>query len=168
MDLDHIELNPDLVADLYSSHLIQQNEAVAPTTPKSSKKNDWTYIGNNEKNILLLVNYPDQVELNKLQHSFLNNMLSACKISLSDVVVMNLSQNPNADHKKLQVYFKSQIILLFDIEPSSFGLPLNFPHFQVQTFANCTFLFTPSIEELEGDKVLKSKLWVCLRRIFGI
>ncbi|HVT84528.1 MAG TPA: hypothetical protein VHD35_04970 [Chitinophagaceae bacterium] len=168
MDLDHIELNPDLVANLYSSHLIQQNVTADSATPKSSKKSIWTYIGNNEKNILLLVNYPGQAELNKQQQSFLNNMLAACKISLSDVAVMNFGQNPSADHKNLQEYFKSQIIILFDIEPSSFGLPLSFPHFQVQSFANCTFLFTTSIEELEKDKVLKSKLWVCLRRIFGI
>mgnify|MGYP001598367340 FL=1 len=168
MDLNHIELNPDLVADLYSSHLIQQNEAVAPTTPKSSKKSDWIYIGNNEKNVLLLVNYLNQKELTPQQLSFLNKMMKACKITLSDVALMNMSQNPDANYKILQEYFKSQIVLLFGIEPISFGLPLSFPHFQVQSFANCSFLFTPAIEELEKDDVLKSKLWVCLRRIFSI
>jgi hypothetical protein len=168
MDLNHIELNPDLVAELYSSHLIKQNETVALTTPKSSKKSDWTYIGNNEKNILMLVNYPNQKELNLQQVSFLNKILKACKITFPDIAVMNMSQNPGANYKILQEYFKSQIVLLFDIEPSSFGLPLSFPHFQIQTFANCTFLFSPAIEELEKDDVLKSKLWVCLRRIFSI
>jgi hypothetical protein len=47
-------------------------------------------------------------------------------------------------------------------------LPLNFPHYQIQPFANCSFLYTPSLSEVETDKVQKSKLWVALRRLFNI
>jgi len=47
-------------------------------------------------------------------------------------------------------------------------MPLSFPEFQVQAFNNCIFLHTPVLEVLETDKVLKSKLWVCLKRMFGV
>lgn len=168
MSLDQIQLTPGLISELYSKILTEIKETDAGLRKQSPEESEWNYIGENGKKILLLVNYPEQVQLTNMQFSFINNMLSACKISLQDVVLMNRTQNVKANHKKLIEYFQSKIILLFGIEPDSFGLPLNFPHFQVQNFSNCTFLFIPAIEDLENDKVLKSKLWVCLRRIFGI
>jgi hypothetical protein len=64
--------------------------------------------------------------------------------------------------------FSSKIIFLFGIDPVSFGLPVNFPQFQLQPFASATFLFSPPLDELRKDELLKSKLWVCLRRLFAI
>jgi hypothetical protein len=164
MDLNHIDLTPSLVSALFPGSLIETQEHSAP----SHKKNTWNYTGNNQKNILLLLNYPGETELSKKQHAFLEKMMNACSISYDDLALMNLNQNPGANYKNLHEYFKSKIVLLFNIEPSSFGLPISFPQFQVQSFATSTFLFIPAIEELEKDNILESKLWVCLRRIFGI
>jgi len=61
-----------------------------------------------------------------------------------------------------------RIVFLFGLNPIDFGLPVGFPQFQVQTVAGCTFLYAPAIEESRTDKLLKSKLWVSLRSIFGI
>lgn len=99
---------------------------------------------------------------------FLKRMFEACKINFSDIALMNISQNPEADYNKLYKFFESRVIILFDIEPSSLGIPLSFPQFQVQPFGNCLFLFTPSIEKLEEDSLQRSKLWICLKRIFNI
>ena len=70
--------------------------------------------------------------------------------------------------RNLLTFFKSKIVLLFAVEPASFGLPMSFPHFQIQPFAGNSFLFSPSLKELENDKMLKSKLWVCLKRLFNL
>ena len=169
MDLNHIELPLSLIADLYKSSLIEANPDVAKLQPErlaTGKK--WNYLGNNGKNILIIVKYENSFNLPDEQLVFLTNMLSACKISIGDTVILNLNNYPGASFKDLQSHFKSKIVFLYGVEPAAFGLPVNFPHFQVQSFSNCTFLFTPSLEELEKDKVLKSKLWVCLRRMFSI
>jgi hypothetical protein len=59
-------------------------------------------------------------------------------------------------------------MILLGLTPEEFEMPLNFPEFQVQPFNNCTFLHAPMLEVLEADKVLKSKLWVCLKKMFGM
>jgi hypothetical protein len=87
---------------------------------------------------------------------------------LADVAVVNLNNQPKSSYKELVAFFKSRIVLLFAVEPASFGLPMSFPHFQIQPFAGNSFLFSPSLKELENDKVLKSKLWVCLKRLFNL
>ena len=170
MELNHIELPPFLVAELYKNSIIEtsdnnvtfEQEKISPSNVKLK------YLGNNEKNILIIVEYNNAVHLPDEQLNFLTNMLAACKLGIGDTAIVNINKNSQMTYKESLDFFKSKIILLFGVEPSAFGLPVNFPHFQVQTFSGKTYLFTPALDDVEKDKVIKSKVWVCLRRIFGI
>ena len=95
-------------------------------------------------------------------------MLGACRLSLDDVGIVNSSNAPSAFYKAMMEKFASTTTLLFGLTPQEFEMPVNFPEFQVQNFNNCTFLHAPVLERLETDKILKSKLWVSLRKIFNL
>ena len=168
MDLNGIDLPAIVITDLYKSSLIEIPKDKTKQKNLSVDNNEWKSLGSNLKNILVIVDYKDAIHLKNEHLDFLISMLSACKLSLEDVSIVNINNYPKAHYKELTDYFKSKIIFLFDVDPVAFGLPVSFPQFQVQLFSASTFLFTPSLNELQKDKVLKSKLWVCLRRIFGI
>jgi hypothetical protein len=174
MNLNHIQLPASVVAHLYKNSLIETDhdspaEPVVFSLKKTDKSsNKWKYLGENRKNILIAVNYNDTVFLPDEELSFLTNMLAACKLSLADVAIVNRANHDDINYKELIAQFSSRIIFLFGIDPVSFGLPVSFPHFQLQPFASATFLFSPSLEECNKDGLLKSKLWVCLRRLFSI
>jgi hypothetical protein len=174
MDLNHIELPLSVVADLYHSSLIETGEAPvkfqpeAIITEKKTIATSWKWLGENRKNILIIVNYPDVVHLPDDELIFFTGILGACKLSIGDVAIVNLNNHHGTSYKELINHFKSKTLFLFGVDPDVFGLPMSFPHFQVQEFASRSFLFIPTLKELEDDKILKSKLWVCLRRIFGI
>jgi hypothetical protein len=125
-------------------------------------------LGENRKNILIVVNHNNVVYLPDDELNFLTGILGACKLSIGDVAIVNLNNHSGASYKELINYFKSKNIFLFGVEPATFGLPMSFPHFQLQSFGNNSFLFSPVLKDLENDKLLKSKLWVCLKRVFGI
>lgn len=173
MELNNIQLPEGLLADLYRSSLVETAEnvpaisTVAEETDAASVS-EWQCLGNNQKNILIVVHYPDAMYLPDAALTFLTTMLGACKLGLNDVALVNIKNYPDASYKEMNSFFKSKIVLLFDIEPASFGLPINFPAYQLQAFANATFLFSPSLTELENDKLQKSKLWVCLKRLFNL
>src|SRR5262249_17521429 len=120
------------------------------------------------KNILVVVNSNEAIHLPDNELAFLTGILGACKLSIMDVAIINLNNHADASHKELVSFFKSKTVFLFDIEPAAFGLPVNFPHYQLQLFSNSSFLYSPSLKELENDKLQKSKLWVCLRRLFNV
>jgi hypothetical protein len=128
----------------------------------------WKFLGDHQKNVLLLVRYPDAVHIPDQQLSFITSVLGACKLGLADVAILNLAHAPSAIYKDVVEQFRSRVILMFDITPEGFSLPVHFPEFQVQPFNNIHFLHTPSLESMEADKILKSKLWVSLRRIFEV
>ena len=173
MNINDIQLPAKLVADLYRSSLVETdgNHPSDPSTEKMEETGsgtEWKWLGDNRRNILVIVQQTDAVHLPDKELDFLTAMLSACKLGLADVAIVNRNNHPQASYKELAGFFKSKIVLLFDVEPAAFGLPINFPHYQLQAFANATFLFSPSLSELENDKLQKSKLWVCLKRLFNL
>lgn len=179
MDLNNINLPSSVVADFYKSSLVDTGEiaAKAPQPVVSVEQpviaaqqpatKGLRFLGDNKKNILVVVNSDQTVHLPDEELQFLTKLLSACKLSLADVAIVNINQQA-ITYKELLAALKGRSALLFDIEPSAFGLPMSFPHFQIQPFASCSFLYSPSLKELENDKLLKSKLWVSLQRLFGL
>jgi hypothetical protein len=100
---------------------------------------------------------------------FLTKMLGACKLNMADVAIINHATAPVAiDQLKVQLQPKS--LLLFGVEPADIQLPISFPPFKEQAYAGTTYLFTPSLtalnQETEEAKLLKRKLWECLKRMF--
>lgn len=179
MDLNHIKLPVALINDLYKTVLVEPvlntgvKEVTAPVekpviTGNQAKAPEWKSLGSNEKNILIIVSYADAVYLPDNDLNFLTVVLNACKLSLADVAVLNRFHYPDASYKELIAYFKSRVVLLFGIEPAAIDLPINFPHYQIQSFNKATFLFTPALEAMEKDKLEKSKLWVSLKRLFNV
>jgi hypothetical protein len=102
------------------------------------------------------------------QLNFITGALTACKLGLADVAILNISHTPSGKYKEIYNEFKSKVTILFGVTPAEFEMPVDFPEFQVQAFNNCTYLHSPELSKLEADKVLKSKFWVCLRRLFDI
>jgi hypothetical protein len=181
MDLNNIKLPASVVVDLYPNSLVETAELSVKKPVTSAAKQEkemtdpgmsdtavWPSLGNNQKNILIIVKNEETLYLPDNELTFLTGILGACKLGLGDVAIVNLHHQQGATYKELTTYFKSKVVLLFDIEPAAFGLPINFPHYQLQAFANNTFLYSPSFKQLENDKVEKSKLWVCLKRLFNL
>jgi hypothetical protein len=183
MALNNIQLNSSLLTELYRNSLVQADATRSGkeepiVTPITSDKidvkvgnignNGWKNLGENKKNILLVVDYKKATYLPDKQLSFLVAILGACKLSLADVAILNVATCPDGSYDKVFDHFKSRTMVLFGKTPSEFAMPVDFPEFQVQVFNNCTFLHTPTLENLESDKILKSKLWVCLKRLFDL
>jgi len=181
MGLNDLHLAPALLSGLYPSSLINTEntdiiQPVAPTKESTKAKiktenstgQAWKFLGSNQQKILIVVNYSNAVHLPDEELSFLTNMLSACKLSLGDVAIVNRNNYKDVLYKELLNHFQSKTVFLFGVEPAAFGLPVSFPYFQVQSLAGSTFLYTPALEERHTDTLLKSKLWVSLRSIFGI
>lgn len=171
MSLNDIRLTPSITAALFRSSLIEA--ATSGTAQKiipeqTQPETAWKFLGNNEKKILVVVSCDNIVHLPDEELSFLTNILSACKLTLGDVAIVNMNNYSGYTYKEFTGHFTSKKVLLFGVDPLAFGLPVSFPHFQVQAFSNCDFLYSPSLNERNVDQLFKSKLWVSLRRIFGI
>jgi len=171
MGLNDIKLPASLTTSFYRTTLVETGEYEAierPIVIEQPVPGEWKYLGDNKKNILIAVNYPGISHLPDEELVFLTNILVACKLDLGDIAIVNIANTTQASYKDYHSFFKSKIIILFGIDPLSFGLPVDFPAFQVQSVAGNTFLYSPSLGECREDKLSKSKLWVCLRKLFNV
>ena len=162
MSLNNIQLSPQLLAELYPDVIIE----VSGKEPE--RKTDFRFLGNNKKNILILVSKEETAFLEDFELNFLTNILAACKFSLADVAIVNLHNHAATSYSSIIQFFRSKFVLLFDVAPQEIDLPFNFPHFQIQKFDQCIYLSAPALNKIESDKTTKTNLWTSLKNLFGL
>jgi hypothetical protein len=131
----------------------------------------YKFLGNNRRAVTVLVHSPGAAWLPDDQLSFLSKILMACQMTLADIAIVNTATQPVViGALRQQLHPKS--VLLFGLEPVSIHLPINFPIFRLQPYDDCTYLAAPPLHDLvspsEESRLLKSKLWVCLKSLFNV
>ena len=183
MDINHIQLNPAALAGLYKDHLVDAGgipgrqtkpatEAAVLATPVPMPSTEpitaIKSLGSNERKVLLVVSHTDIVFLPDEELKFLTGILAACKLSMADVALVNLAGTDGIGYKELLSQFNSTKVLLFGMEPSTIGLPMAFPAFQLQAFNGTTYHWCPELSRMENDRTLKAQLWNNLKKLFNI
>lgn len=174
MSLNSIKFETTDIALLFKNSLvdIDDKKKNSPKLKQSSISdptgNEWKYLGENKKKTFVVVRYADVDHLPDKQLSFLTKLLSACDLHIADVAILNLRQQQPGQFNEILTYFNPKSVLLFGVNPAEFGMPMNFPHFQVQPYKDVVFVSSPSLEIIEPDKDLKGKLWACLKKIFKL
>ncbi len=162
MSLNNIQLTPQLLTNLYQNVLVETKMAKVPALPPIN------FLGGNKKQILIVAANADTPFLTDNELTFLTNILAACKLGLDDVAIINKEHLPTVNYETIIEMLQSKIVLLFNIDPLAFGLPIHFPHFQVQQFNSRVYLCAPSLNDIEQEKTLKAKLWAGLKTLFQL
>jgi hypothetical protein len=195
MSLNNIQLKDLVVSELYRDNLMASSEPETPLTAHSSQltaqssqpaspptqlptrssqlaaHSSYKFLGSNRRKITIVVHSPGIAFLPDDQLNVLTRMLEACRMNMGDVAIVNHAAAP-VIIAPLKQQLQPAFILLFGPKPPDIGLPMDFPVFKIQAYDQCTYLTAPSLEELvaPGDegKLLKSKLWICLKTMFEI
>ncbi len=166
MSLNNIQLPKYLIGELYKNSLSDIDNQDIESSPL--KTDGLNYLGKNQKNILLIVDEKSAVFLPDDSLTFLIDILSACKLSLSDTALINVFEKKEINYKLLNEEFKPNIILFFGIEPAALEFPLQFPLYQLQNYNNQIYLSVPSLNELKSDIEKKKQFWASLKKLFSI
>ncbi len=155
-------LPPPLICDLYRNVLydIGSNSNV----PKFS----IPYLGDNKKKITIIVRYTDAPFIPDKQLQFLLDILSACKLMLEDVAIVNHHAERTATFNELLSKFSPEIILAFAIQPRELMLQSDVLDLSVIQTTNYKLLISPALDDLETDIPLKKQFWSVLRKLFDV
>lgn len=166
MSLDNIQLPGIVIQDLFKKSLVdlKTEQVAAPSTHSSS----MAWLGKNGQKVAILVHSTESLYLPDQELEFLMGILSACRLTMADVALVNLHRYPGTDYKALTSATEAEKLILFGITPDSLQMPLSFPHYQVQRYNNQIYLSAPPLSALQADRMEKSKLWTCLKQVFSI
>jgi hypothetical protein len=195
MNLNNIELPDFIVREWYKDNLLPSahptpnplpsastvSPASAPAAPlppasaapplPDAPPATFKFLGNNRRHITLLVHSPGSGFMPDNQLTFLTKILEACRMTLADVAIVNHAAAP-VTIAALRQQLQPKIVLLFGVEPTAIRLSINFPTFKQLSYDDCTYLSSPALDQLvpntEDSKLLKSKLWVCLKTLFDV
>jgi len=176
-----------IIADLYKNSLVavgdiqtkpqEKQEDKFIKIPVAEKENvaepqakNW-FLGNNAKQITVLVNDAKNVFLDDASLQLLTGILAACQLNLADVAIVNTAHT-NLVYQEIKQSLQCKYCLLFNVSTTQIQMPFTIPQYQVQQYDGCSFLLAPSLSEMSGTgkeaKVEKSKLWVCLKKMFDV
>jgi hypothetical protein len=170
MNFQKIQLPARVVADLFKNSLVMSEKRNSDEELVTGQP-QYRFLGNHLKKITLIISNTNNFFLPEDQMLFLTRMLEACKMTFADVAVLNHNSVPVNIHA-LREQLNPKIIILFGVEPKEIKLPFNSAAFKIQEYDQCNYLYCPGLDELnletEEGKLLKSKLWVCLRKLFNV
>lgn len=184
MSLDKFQLPDFILAELYKDSLVElenvqeekqrkepeaiNEEAVIPQQPQ---KSSIKFLGQNKKNISVVVNEGKALFINEAELDFLTKILTACNLNIADIAIVN-NHNQEINFQQLKDQLEAKYILLLGIEPTTIRLPFSVPHFQVQPFSDTTIFHTPPLSSMlpntQDSRLLKSKLWLSLKTAFNL
>jgi len=156
MGIDDIELSPDLLTSLYAHSLVGTRES---------------FLGNNQRHITFLCEQPDLEFLPEDQLLLIGKMLSACKYSMDDVVLINTASS-SISLDELKSRFQPKTIFLWGVSSEIPGIAKPLEDFTIIVNADISVIRVPSPNLMtENDaqaQSLKQKLWVCLKKLFNL
>jgi hypothetical protein len=153
-------------------------EAIA-TTPANEVVNELKsttpipikYLGDHLKKIIVVVNDENAVHLNETDLGLLSSILNACKLTLADIALINIAQQPLALHEML-ITLPSQFVISFDINSAQIKIKLPTTLYKPIVLGDTKILFSNSLQSMQGAdqnaKLEKSKLWNALKLLFKL
>lgn len=177
MSLNSIRLSQRQIADLYPETLVLtadnytgEESASHPETPVQPEP-PIQFLGRNNRNLVILVSYPDTLHITEPSLEFLSFVLKACQLTLADVAIVNMARQ-NPDILQLQRELAPRHLVCFGLPDPVVGLPAGSPILTPQRMQDFQMMIAPSLEELnqqtEAVKPLKRQLWEGLKTMLGI
>ena len=164
MSLDNFQLPPHLLSELYKNSLVVLDDKQINT--ESLKEENLVFLGDNKKNILILVEDEKALYINDDDLGFLTGILSACKLTLADVALLNMvSKKSNQLSTAIEVC-KPNVLINFNVKINELGLDQN--KYQVIIKDNIQILSAVSLNQISNNIEEKKKLWGCLKTIFSV
>lgn len=177
MGINDIRLSAELIASLYPEILVAENNPDPGKIPvrtgltQTKMEPGYSFLGKNLRNICFLVNYPDDEFIPEDQFTFLQKILTACKLSLNDITLINTNKTA-VELQALQRQFQSSIIFFWGNAPDIMGMNQNFPDMTISAWGNIQILPVMQAEMMSWDNPrgleMKRNLWISLKKLFNL
>jgi hypothetical protein len=160
LELNNIQLQPELIETLYKDHLCKIEARVADPLPQVQR------LGQMNKGILWLIEEEQEAFLNETDLLLLQKILHACRLEPDDIALVNRSRT-TLSVPQLVDQFRPETVILSgtEIGDDQFAGTDFYEVLQINTLR---VLKTDSFDAMGKDQSLKSRFWSTLRILFNL
>lgn len=174
-DLVHLYKESLVVIDDFPKTNEINVEKVTEDTHPPIQQETWQgpikHLGEHYKKITVVVNDPNAVHLNETDFILLTSILNACRLTIADITLINLSKQPVGLHHILHE-FPSTLLISFAVDPTQLKVKLPNSLYKVTTLGETHILLSSALATMQGTgveaKQEKAKLWAVLKNIFAL
>jgi len=177
MGINHLNLNPELIAALYPESLVDSNRpesgqiTVKTKASLLAREPVYPFLGKNLRSVCFWVSYPDDEFIPDDQLVFLQKILAACKYSLDDISLVNVKSNP-VILEALKKQFSPRILFLWGAVPAITGINGGWPDMEISIWENVSVIPVLQAGQMGRDNpeavALKRRLWISLQKLFSL
>lgn len=149
------EVTPVQAAPVPSLNTVPETPAAVP---------EFKFLGKNNRNILILVNDPEQEVSNDAGRELLRKIVKSVNLTASDFALLNYSGYPQATFAQLQSRLSCSLLFAFGVSPAQLGLPAH-PQNSLVTEGNIRMIFSSELKQLDADPGAKKTLWASLKQL---
>jgi len=162
--LNDLNLDAGLVATLYRRSIVLPDAPAPSAAPRPASPAAVKFLGNNSRNITVLVNDGAHTFLSDEEMHVLTKILEACRLNIGDVAIVNTAaQALPFDHIFGHLATRKAI---------SFGNGTGAALFSIAEVAGVPLLTAPALSAMTDHapdaKPVKVKLWAQLKQLFGL
>jgi hypothetical protein len=155
-----------------SSTLDVQSATDTDTPPiANGDSREIKYLGEHLKQVTIIVKDELAVYLNENDLTLLSSILSACKLTLADIALINVAQQKLGLHEILNV-LPSKLVMIFDVSSATLKIKLPTTLYKSIQLGDTYLLFSNSLSLMQGGdtsaKLEKGKLWAILKTLFQL
>lgn len=161
------ESNPvaNLIERLETS-VAQQEKVEEVIAIPQKPKTEFKFLGKNQKNILILVNDPENDVSTEQGRELLRKLVKAIDLTANDFALVNYAAYTSEKYTDLSNFFSCKLMLSFGVSAADLDLPSQ-PLNQLIPHKNATHIFAKNLHELDADLTSKKVLWASLQQLKG-
>jgi hypothetical protein len=164
MSINEITLDPAQLPDWYGNQLVSTTRVLAPAVQKPKP----TLLGSFEKRILILVDAPDHAFIPDNDLNLLTGILSACKLSMADIGILNLQTDPEWSAGFLAEALEPLAWWLFGTDSLILGTGNTGQAGLISSLQGSPVFAAPSLDLLAERPEAKRSLWGALKKQYGV
>jgi hypothetical protein len=137
---------------------------ISSVPPETKAKREFRFLGSNKRNILILVNDPDNEVSDEAGRDLLRKVLKSINLVSADFALLNYAKYSGVNFAELSEFFNSSLIFSFGVEPLHLGL-INHPSNTIVFEGEVRLIFSHELKKLNADILVKKALWSILQTL---
>jgi len=134
------------------------------TQPEVPATQTFSYVGANERNILILVNDEKFPVSTQQGRELLGNILKAIGLSRNDCALVNYTDCKGADFEQFKDFFQPKYVFAFGVTPEQLKISTT-AYNSIVSLGTCKLIFSSNLDALSDDAATKKLLWGSLKQI---
>jgi DNA polymerase III psi subunit len=124
----------------------------------------YKFLGNNKRNILILVNDAQNEVSDEKGRELLRKIVKSVNLTAGDFALLNYAAYKNTSMEQLQLHFSCVVVFAFGVSAVELGLN-DQPQNSIISHGAVRMIFSAELRQLEQDPGAKKSLWGSLQQL---